>query len=181
MTPPVVPPPIYIPPPFEGVDAAPAAAPTLPGKVPLVFEDDAARAAALWLRARAHERLGSAEEAAEALDRAHALAPAWVPVLEDLAYYASDRGDLAGAWDLAQRAGMAADEPLMAILRRMRTVPVRDLGRNQPCWCGSGRKYKACHLGREQVPLSERALWLYDKARIHQDRGSGRQVILPLA
>ena len=24
------------------------------------------------------------------------------------------------------------------------------LGRNKPCWCGSGKKYKKCHLGREQ-------------------------------
>jgi hypothetical protein len=23
------------------------------------------------------------------------------------------------------------------------------LGRNKPCWCGSGKKYKRCHLGRE--------------------------------
>jgi len=23
------------------------------------------------------------------------------------------------------------------------------LGRNDPCWCGSGRKYKVCHLPRE--------------------------------
>lgn len=23
------------------------------------------------------------------------------------------------------------------------------LGRNDPCWCGSGKKYKKCHLGRE--------------------------------
>jgi hypothetical protein len=22
----------------------------------------------------------------------------------------------------------------------------RDLGRNEPCWCGSGKKYKKCHL-----------------------------------
>ena len=21
-------------------------------------------------------------------------------------------------------------------------------GRNEPCWCGSGKKYKKCHLGR---------------------------------
>ena len=21
-----------------------------------------------------------------------------------------------------------------------------DLGRNDPCWCGSGKKYKNCHL-----------------------------------
>lgn len=24
------------------------------------------------------------------------------------------------------------------------------LGRNQPCWCGSGKKYKKCHLNREE-------------------------------
>jgi uncharacterized protein YchJ len=21
----------------------------------------------------------------------------------------------------------------------------RDVGRNDPCWCGSGKKYKKCH------------------------------------
>ena len=26
------------------------------------------------------------------------------------------------------------------------------LGRNDPCWCGSGIKYKRCHLGRERQP-----------------------------
>lgn len=25
-------------------------------------------------------------------------------------------------------------------------------GRNVPCWCGSGKKYKKCHLGRENQP-----------------------------
>jgi hypothetical protein len=26
------------------------------------------------------------------------------------------------------------------------------LGRNEPCWCGSGKKYKKCHLDRESQP-----------------------------
>jgi len=26
---------------------------------------------------------------------------------------------------------------------------VPDLGRNDRCWCGSGRKYKACHLATD--------------------------------
>jgi hypothetical protein len=26
------------------------------------------------------------------------------------------------------------------------------LGRNDPCWCGSGKKYKKCHLDRESQP-----------------------------
>jgi hypothetical protein len=25
----------------------------------------------------------------------------------------------------------------------------KKLGRNDPCWCGSGKKYKKCHLGSE--------------------------------
>jgi hypothetical protein len=32
-------------------------------------------------------------------------------------------------------------------------MPVRaeaKLGRNEPCWCGSGRKYKKCHLGADE-------------------------------
>jgi SEC-C motif len=26
----------------------------------------------------------------------------------------------------------------------------RKIGRNDPCWCGSGKKYKKCHLGKDQ-------------------------------
>ncbi len=36
---------------------------------------------------------------------------------------------------------------------------VRELGRNDPCWCGSGKKYKKCHLNRESeqpLPLEAR-------------------------
>ncbi len=32
----------------------------------------------------------------------------------------------------------------------------RKIGRNNPCWCGSGKKFKECHLDRdkqEPVPL----------------------------
>lgn len=25
----------------------------------------------------------------------------------------------------------------------------RDLGRNDPCWCGSGKKYKRCHYDHD--------------------------------
>ncbi|MFY0582991.1 SEC-C metal-binding domain-containing protein [Cystobacter fuscus] len=27
------------------------------------------------------------------------------------------------------------------------------LGRNDPCWCGSGVKYKKCHLGADRARL----------------------------
>src|SRR5580698_490327 len=26
---------------------------------------------------------------------------------------------------------------------------MKKIGRNDPCWCGSGQKYKRCHLNRE--------------------------------
>jgi SEC-C motif len=29
------------------------------------------------------------------------------------------------------------------------SVPERKLSRNDPCWCGSGKKYKHCHLRRD--------------------------------
>jgi hypothetical protein len=28
--------------------------------------------------------------------------------------------------------------------------PAPDLGRNDPCWCGSGKKYKKCHLAKDE-------------------------------
>ena len=37
--------------------------------------------------------------------------------------------------------------------------------RNDPCPCGSGRKYKVCHLGHETHSLDDRAGWLYEKAQ----------------
>ncbi len=27
---------------------------------------------------------------------------------------------------------------------------MKKLGRNDPCWCGSGRKYKACHMAFDE-------------------------------
>jgi len=27
--------------------------------------------------------------------------------------------------------------------------PIPVIGRNEQCWCGSGRKYKACHLAAD--------------------------------
>jgi len=29
--------------------------------------------------------------------------------------------------------------------------PKKKIGRNDPCWCGSGKKYKRCHYGRESM------------------------------
>ncbi len=30
------------------------------------------------------------------------------------------------------------------------------LGRNDPCWCGSGKKYKKCHLSEDETKRSSK-------------------------
>lgn len=51
------------------------------------------------------------------------------------------------------------------------------IGRNEPCWCGSGVKYKFCHLNREQdTPITKEEL-----LRIEGNNKSTRLCLHPLA
>ena len=43
----------------------------------------------------------------------------------------------------------AGEEPVQQTVRNVRKV-----GRNDPCWCGSGKKYKQCHLKEDRVKQS---------------------------
>ena len=124
----------------------------------------AARPALRWLRAKAYERLGDLEQAEATFHAAESLDPSWPLTLVSLARYASDRGDAERGLALLHRAGASAEHELVALLEHFRPAPRPGLGRNDRCWCGSGRKYKVCHLHREQLPLAERAAWLYQKA-----------------
>jgi preprotein translocase subunit SecA len=38
-----------------------------------------------------------------------------------------------------------ADEEAPAPVEQRRVTPDEQIGRNDPCWCGSGKKYKKCH------------------------------------
>ena len=138
----------------------------------------AARVAWRWLRAVALERIGDIEEAERELLAAESMDPDWPLPLIDLARIACDRGDVERGLGLLRRAGAGPDHPLVVLLEAHRAEPRRDLGRNEPCWCGSGRKYKKCHLGREQLALAERVNWLYEKAaqyaRSRMARPAGR-------
>jgi uncharacterized protein YecA (UPF0149 family) len=40
--------------------------------------------------------------------------------------------------------------------------PIPVLGRNEQCWCGSGKKYKACHIATD------------DRKRMAQRSATGR-------
>ena len=79
-----------------------------------------------------------------------------------LAEFAEDRGDAKRSAALQARAGLPASE--YAELDAFLAVG-RDTGRNDPCPCGSGRKFKVCCL-RNPVPVSLmlRAHWLLGKA-----------------
>jgi SEC-C motif len=146
----------------EGVAALGVFAEVMEPRVPR-----AARVAFRWLRAVALQRIGDLDGAERELLAAESMDPDWPLPLLDLARFASDRGDVERGLALLRRAGAEPDHPLMELLERYRVEARHDLGRNEPCWCGSGRKYKKCHLGRERLPLAERAAWLYAKAAQH--------------
>ncbi|MDD7811571.1 SEC-C domain-containing protein [Mycobacterium sp. CSUR Q5927] len=123
-----------------------------------------ARMATHWLQAMACEGLGDVAGCERELLAAESSDPDWPPTLLTLARIASDRGDAEAGLGLLRRAGVGADHPLVHLLEQHRAQPRTDVGRNEPCWCGSGRKYKKCHLGNEQLSLAERVHWLYAKA-----------------
>lgn len=130
--------------------------------------DRSTRPALRWLRAKAYEELGEIGNAEQALRAAERLDPDWTPTVIDLARYANDRGDAAAGLALLGRIGNDAPPLLRAVLEQHRPGPARSMPRNQPCWCGSGRKFKQCHLRQaDSAPLPERAGWLYEKAVLH--------------
>ena len=115
--------------------------------------------------ALAAERDGRPLDAESHLRTAARLCEGWDFVEDRLAWYESDRGDAAAAFTRWSALGVPADHPDLAVLRPFATVTARELGRNEPCWCGSGRKFKQCHRGRaERPPLPERVDWLTRKA-----------------
>lgn len=126
-----------------------------------------AKAACRWLRAVVLEQMGDVEAAEREYLAAESMDTDWPPTLLDLARFASDRGDVERGLALLRRADADADHPLLQMFEQHRAMPRTDLGRNDVCWCGSGRKYKKCHLGREQLSLDDRVGWLYMKASQH--------------
>ncbi len=134
-----------------------------------------------WMRGRAYERLGEIGEAEEHFRAAERLAPAWPLTLVDLARYAADRGDAPRAIGLLERAGEDADPSWLESLRTQLPEPGPQLGRNDPCWCGSGRKFKQCHLHRPGVaPLAQRVDWLQQKLVHFLAEGPWREVRVEL-
>lgn len=136
------------------------------------------RAALHWLQARAHDLLGQVFAHEEQLRLAERLDPDYYPATVDLARLAGDRGDVVTGLALLSRVPDDIAVFLRSALEDHRPQPARVMPRNEPCWCGSGRKFKACHLRRtDRPPLADRTTWLYQKAMIHAIENDYRQVL----
>jgi hypothetical protein len=133
------------------------------------------------LRAQCRERLGHILAAEADFNEALAVDPQLGIALVNAARYAADRGDAVRALSLLRRAGVPEDEPLIQELEQFVPVERTDVGRNDPCWCGSGRKYKRCHLGRVELAPHDRATWLYSKAVTFLNDGPHREMRAELA
>jgi len=134
-------------------------------------------AVARLLVARLQEAGGDVFAAEAQLHLATEADPNWPPALDRLAWYLSDRGEAAAAARLWRRAGITPDgsggQDLAEVEKFARTATA-DLGRNDPCWCESGRKFKHCHSGQPPpVPLPDRVGWLCRKAVSYLERASG--------
>jgi len=51
----------------------------------------------------------------------------------------------AGAEAIAAAGGLATAVAEPIVPRQVINDETRNIGRNDPCWCGSGKKYKRCH------------------------------------
>ncbi|MFV0260034.1 MAG: YecA family protein [Acidimicrobiales bacterium] len=141
-------------------------------------------ATAEYLSAVLYERCGAPETAEDHLKRAGEAQPRLGPVVERLGWYRFDRGDAAGAmqwWRTLSELPPAARtiEPFLS--------PGSDqarIGRNDPCWCGSDRKFKRCHQGVAALPaLPDRVGWLCRKASLWIDHSTddARRTVVELA
>ena len=138
---------------------------------------------ARWVAGVVAEGAGDVEVAEAHLHLGLEADPSSAALVERCAWYASDRGRAQEAVMLwhglgDRRAGdLATVEPFAR-----RSGP--KLGRNDACWCGSGRKYKACHPGQLPLtPLPDRVGWLCRKATAYLEHGGAeaRDLVMTLA
>jgi len=135
------------------------------------------------LRARAAEGAGQSDEARLLIDSCLAEAPGLVPAVRDAMEYELCAGNWAHAFELASSLGDdGIATPLLRPLDQLRQPApgAERAGRNQPCPCGSGRKYKACCRARDLAtgthPLSVRAPALYAMLATYAQRAQCRPV-----
>src|SRR5260370_7433852 len=137
----------------------------------------------MLLRARAAEGSGGSDEARQLIESCLKLDPMLLQAARDAMEYELCAGNWARAWELASAIGSdEIAEPLLRPLDRLRQPApgTERASRNQPCPCGSGRKYKACCRARDLDggvhPLPHRAPALYAMLATYARRGPNRKV-----
>nr|WP_294638734.1 SEC-C domain-containing protein [uncultured Rhodococcus sp.] len=160
-----------------GVPALAAVATALVSLVP-----KSARASVHWLHAHAVDLIGDPIAAERSLQRAVDLDPTFEVACLDLAEFAYLRGDADHGLSVLRNIGVSEDaQHLRDLLEDLLPREHPGLGRNDRCWCGSGRKYKVCHLGKSDATLQDRARWLYSKAEQFLAVGRGEMELRALA
>jgi hypothetical protein len=136
------------------------------------------------LRARALEGAGLSDEARALIGSSLHKAPGLVPAVRDAMEYELCAGNWAQAFELASPLGHddKIAGPLLRPLEQLRrpAAAAERAGRNQPCPCGSGRKYKACCRAKDletgMHPLPLRAPALYAMIATYAQRAGCRPV-----
>ena len=136
-------------------------------------------APACLLHALVAERQGRVLDAESHLRRAVVEDPAYGPALEDLARYAADRGDASQAAVLLRRSGAGPDDEGLRYLEGLETAVPR-ASRNDPCPCGSGKKFKVCCQRAPRLDTGRRTGWLYQRAALYAVRPERRAHLLDL-
>ncbi|MGO9875712.1 MAG: SEC-C metal-binding domain-containing protein [Acidimicrobiia bacterium] len=149
-------------------------------------------AGARWLEGRALDLAGDPQGAVAAFEGAEATGQEHALALIGLAGFRADAGDALEAVALLRRAGVDEEEEddvpgggdafelFSEVVGYARHRPPAQVGRNERCPCGSGRKYKLCHLGKERHSLIDRGSWLYAKHRRYL-RDHDRRIVAMLA
>ena len=138
----------------------------------LLDQPESLQAPAHYLLALCAERDGDARAAEAHLSNAVLVEPDYSAALEEYAWYAADRGDAARACSLLMQAGAGPGvheyDYLAEQVERSKggkggTGSTAKVGRNDPCPCGSGKRFKQCCINGATVPIERRSGWLCNK------------------
>jgi hypothetical protein len=141
-----------------------------------------ARANAAWLRAGTLELTADDHAGAEPLlRRALELDPDHLEATVSLAGYLDDRGRAGAALSQLQRLEGPGLEGTRQLLARYAKPGPAAAGRNEPCPCGSGRKYKVCCQRSNGWPLQARLDWVWHKIVRFITSPAGQDVLVDTA
>ena len=140
-----------------------------------------ARGVPLYLRARVAEVRGDVMAMSSLLEESLEADPGSVDAAADLGELRAIAGEAAEAQRLFTLAGLERDAMEMRALRPFLSPPAGEIGKNRPCPCGSGKKYKLCHGRTAQHPLPDRANWLMVKVVGYMQRAHTRDVLVEWA